>query len=286
MRTGAALLLVTVTLAGASCTKKKANEPPAPGCVTGLDALVHKPLIVLYEVNPWLMVIGSDVPRVTIYEDGLVIVLRPREKAPPDRLSTHLTPREVADLSARLQATGVGAVAPYTDLCKCSDASTTTILVRSGATWRGTSMYGMQPDGTAVTFDPANAPPVPRAFVDAYRLLADYDPPRAAPWSPETIEVMLGDFSYSTMTPAPWPSDVPAPPAAAVAPDGILPGVFLYSVPGIHEAKLRALQRSLDPHQAVGIRGRKWTLGVKITLPEEAYIQEVLRCARDPDACS
>src|SRR5689334_14251271 len=44
--------------------------------VPDLDKLTHKPMFVVTERNPWAMVIGSDVPTVALYEDGLLIYQR------------------------------------------------------------------------------------------------------------------------------------------------------------------------------------------------------------------
>src|SRR5690349_10682085 len=35
-----------------------------------------KPLAVFTEINPWLMVIGSDTPRVAVYENGDVVFVK------------------------------------------------------------------------------------------------------------------------------------------------------------------------------------------------------------------
>ncbi|MDB4933592.1 MAG: hypothetical protein JWP87_564 [Labilithrix sp.] len=268
---------ICVLLSLAGCGKKPALEPTAGSFkVGGLEALVHKPILVLYDIDPWLMVMGSDVPRITIYEDGLSILFRPRPRAPAERLVAHLGRDDVAHLLERVRATGVDNIASYTDICHCSDGPTTTILYRTGAYWRSISMYGMTPEGLPTAMP--SAPP-PRAFVDARKLLADFSPTKTETWSPELIEVMLGAFEYSSMKPLAWPSDVPSPPAAAAAPDGVIPGVYKHRVAGIHEDKLRALERSLDPHQAVLVNGHKWSLGIKVLLPEEEYLHRVRDCA-------
>src|SRR3989339_1632257 len=38
-----------------------------------------KPIAVLLKTNPWLMVVGSDIPKIVIYEDGQVIYLKQKK---------------------------------------------------------------------------------------------------------------------------------------------------------------------------------------------------------------
>src|SRR5262249_54194855 len=144
--------------------------------VTGLETLRHKPIIVLYEVDPWLMVIGSDVPRVTVYEDGLAIMVRPQPKAPPERIVAHLTQSETKRLVSQLKGTGAGKLANYIDICGCEDGPTSTILFRSDSRWSSVSVYGVGPDGEAVLTNVAHRlfKPAPRAFIEAHSLLSGF----------------------------------------------------------------------------------------------------------------
>src|SRR5689334_17565724 len=58
----------------APTAKPRPRESPLCNVeVPDLDKLVHKPLFVVTERDPWAMVIGSDVPTAVLYEDGLVL---------------------------------------------------------------------------------------------------------------------------------------------------------------------------------------------------------------------
>src|SRR5262245_28012798 len=61
-----------------------------------------KPVAVFTEFNPWLMVIGSDTPRVAIYENGDVIFVKKIGEAYAYH-AVRLPPAQLQELEARWQ---------------------------------------------------------------------------------------------------------------------------------------------------------------------------------------
>ena len=54
-----------------------------------------KPIVVLIQTNPWLSVIGSDIPIVAVYEDGQIIYQKRERNKRPVLYHKQLNPDEV-----------------------------------------------------------------------------------------------------------------------------------------------------------------------------------------------
>jgi hypothetical protein len=79
------------------------GKPMTPFAAPGLDTLTHKPLAVLWQMNPWLTVIGSEVPTVVVYDDGLVVMHRIAGHS-VSRFEGQLTHADARALAARIDA--------------------------------------------------------------------------------------------------------------------------------------------------------------------------------------
>lgn len=104
------------------------------------DTTERWPIVVMFERDPWLTVIGSDVPSVVAYEDGSLIyvtrrgddVVQLEGRLEPNRLVT--LAREVAALVSTQEA------APE---AHWEDLPTTEVLVRVDETWTYDRCYGL-----------------------------------------------------------------------------------------------------------------------------------------------
>jgi len=65
-----------------------------------------KPVAVLIQTNPWLMVIGSDTPMVTVYDDGQVIILKKEKDKRPTFLQKQISLDELKKIKKKLSAFG------------------------------------------------------------------------------------------------------------------------------------------------------------------------------------
>jgi hypothetical protein len=105
---------------------------------------------------------------------------------------------------------------------------------------------------------------VPSEFLRAYDVMVCYDNPRAVPWLPERIEVVVKPFDGPAV---PWPEDWPTPKS------GDLVGNNSYRV-YIGSAGLRRLQEVLRAGQCFSIQGETWAFDYRIPLPgEEEWMQ-------------
>jgi hypothetical protein len=250
-------------------TRPAPPEPSKPGPsleVPGLDALAHQPLVVLIERNPWLNVIGSDVPTLALYEDGLVIYHRVKDHH-AEALQAQLGKGGAQAMATELVGLGFFELPLYASVAHATDQPTVDVYLRSGTRWHLASVYGIGRDGKATHGDGEPAP----AFARAYQRLATFEAPGAVPWKPEQIEVMLWGFEYAKEA-KPWPATIPRPPASVKPSKN---GVYKHFLDGKYDAAVHAFQATLPGTTAVELNGSKWSFGYRRRIPEEDYLWKV-----------
>jgi hypothetical protein len=274
----APLAAVTQSISAAPTSKAppRGVVPQGPASplveLEGLSALEHKPLAVLREKNPWATVLGSEVPTIVVYEDGLVVYHRlVGEKA--SALTVNVGAEAARKFVDGLATTEFMALPARMSITIATDQPTVMIVLRTGSQWKFASVNGLGRDGKATAASQGEAPGV---FVTAYQRLAQFDAPGAVPWEPETIEIMLWDFSHAHKRPLPWPAGIPAPPAGVKPPEK---GVYRHYVPGRHEAATRAFIASLEQSQGVSVGGASSSIGVRRVVPSDVYIETMIQCA-------
>lgn len=235
--------------------------------VDGLDALPHRPLLVLTEENPYLMVDGSDVPRLVAYDDGLVVF-------DGGQRSVQLTPLHVRSFVETIATPEFLALPVLTRVRERGGLPTVHIGLRLGARWKYAAVYGI-PLGILVLREGEAAPQGPAGFMRAYADLLAFAAPEAAPWTPESIEVMLWDFSHAGDE-RPWPADVPAPPSDWKDPP--VGSIRRHVLAGSHEPALLRFLDGLAETQAVAFNGHRWSIAVRRVVPGERYIRAVQAC--------
>jgi hypothetical protein len=242
------------------------TDPPSKNVeVPNLANLTHKPLFVLVERNPWLMVIGSDTPTVVLYEDGLAIYQQMNGDH-AEAMKGHMAPAAArAFVDGAVQA-GFLELPLHTMLSRGHDLPTVEILLRSGTAWHLASAYGMRRNGPAS--DGLSDREAPRALATVYEKALAIGIPGAQPWKADEIEVMLWDFSHARSA-VEWPAGVPKPP-----PDVKAHGVYHHFLDGKYEPLVSGFLLSKDRKTAVMLNGTMWSMGLRPRVPEEEYIQK------------
>lgn len=209
--------------------------------------------LLLYERNPWLMVIGSDSPLVACYTDGRMIFL---DRAASGRSgavykSFELDETELAELRSRMKA--LDALQRHYELSHATDQTTTELAFRSNGNLERISAYGGVPGEMAQFID----------FLDAMQTRAAA---RVESWRPSFIEVMLWPFEYARGQPAPWPNHFPG----LDSPSAVKRRESSYSI-YLPAAEMENLWIYLEAKQgnAVLLDGEKWTLDLRIPFPHE-----------------
>ncbi|MBI1852729.1 MAG: hypothetical protein HYR85_20500 [Planctomycetes bacterium] len=235
---------------------------PILSCVLAFGA-ERRPLLVLVESDPWLMVVGSDSPSFALYDDGLVIFHRIVEGAEPTLVSATLD----AEARLTLVVSVVGgdraafdALAPKYECSDASDQPTCTIHSWVGEKRKSVSVYGdLRRDADA-------REKAPLAFRHALDAMHAYANAGAKPWLPEKIEVLAWPYEYSPETPLLWPKDWPGVDDASTRHRGEDLSLYLDSK---ELRRLRDLLRSRGEKQAIEIGGKKWAVSYRIPFPRE-----------------
>lgn len=233
-----------------------------------------KPIAVLLQTDPWLMVIGSDTPMVTIYEDGQVLYLKREPKKPPVILIVHLSPKALTAIIQKLIAFGdYSKVKRYYDLApNITDLPETKIYLSIGKTKLVTSVYGLMVSDTHIpaysTFVGKQKPDdLPETIKDLHAYLTSLDFAEAKPWNPKFIEVMIWPYDYAPEESIHWPKDWPGLDSPSTLKRRDAYSIFL---PGAEIPRLRDFLTTQKEKGAVEIGGKKWAVSVRYTFPSES----------------
>lgn len=252
-------IVFAVTLLMLGCS------PPAQGQQQGcLDKLGsaqpsegHQPLVVLLESNPWAMVIGSDSPRLALYDDGLVIY-----RTDTGFKSVKLSEQEATKFKASLDVNGLACVLGHYDADVATDRPTETIFVGRGGKLSPISVYGV-PKG----------PDVPAAMTSAYEKLIKFDHPAARTWLPEKVEVMVWPYEYAPEASINWPKEWPDLDSSDTVRRGDSYSIYL---PAAEYPRLIDFLKGRNEKGAVEIGGKKWAADVRFPFPREVEWMKVI----------
>ncbi len=232
------------------------------GADTGQKSL-HKPLLIYYERDPWLMVIGSDSPSFALYDNGEVYY-ESGDKNPTRRF-----------MSARLPAKSLDALLQELDLSRNLSAFDHKTIEAADATDQPDNeiryWIAGQPHVVNI-YGPMSGPgaerkKVPPSVLHVLDTIAQFKAPDAKPWVPPYIEVMIWPFEYSKVSPRAWPSDWPgiSDPTTRKRRDDNY-SIYLSSK---HFARFLEYYGSLGEKQAILLDNRKWALSYRIPFPGE-----------------
>lgn len=218
-----------------------------------------QPIIVLIETNPWLMVIGSDVPSFALYENGQIIY----RKLVDRKYKYFEIKNDTAKTEQIIKSFGItDSLMKQPDFIEASSWTDqpTNIMILNFDTIRQISVYGslQYPESDARKKTPAS-------FLSVYDNILKYKDNDAVEWIPDTIEVMATKFSYSREKPLQWNkewSDINSPTTVKRGDD-------LYSIyiDKRYFKDLITLIKNMNPKQAVEINGGKYSLTYRLPFP-------------------
>jgi hypothetical protein len=261
-----AVFLILATVSGA---------PPAFDPYAG-----PKPLAVWIQTDPWLWVIGSDVPRAVLYEDGELVFIKVA-----GRRTVSLRHRKVgrAELEAFKGSIGA-AVSTSTraryELAEITDQPSALIYARSGERTLATEMYGVRAEDAR---EPASAfRPVPREVHALFRLLASVDEAGSTEWQPRYVEVMLqpyrGPEKPVLHSPADWPGLTSERTRARHD------GQYSIYMDAAMKPRIEALldQQKTRGGGAIEHAGKSWFMRTRLVFPGEPIWREAFLRAEEP----
>lgn len=250
---GSLVSRVAFVLTTVSCLPCQAQGLPAPAA---------RPVAMLITYDPWAMVIGSEGPSIVAYNDGTILFRRQVSKRRYEYAAVQ--DRRVVDnlVGTPEQRTAFATAEDRYVLNHRTDQPTTRLCLWLDTGRKCTSIYGLS---EADARQPNSAPPQVAGILGS---LARFSDRRAERWWPVQIEVMLWPYDHSPEAPAIWPEDWPdMNDPSARSRGGASFSVF---IPSGQRERLQSFVQRLGERQAVKIRGRKWSIGLRIPFPREA----------------
>ncbi|HEX9171080.1 MAG TPA: hypothetical protein VF861_00295 [Telluria sp.] len=226
-----------------------------------------RPLAVMVETDPWLMVIGSDTPSFVLYEDGQVIYRKRSEKGTPKYLWKLLTLVELRSLQAKLISFG-----PYRfkgqnrmNVAEVSDQSEAKLFLKFEGAELVTSIYGIK--FSDVSRDEGGSKtPLPSELRKLYGFLSSLEFRGASEWAPKYAEVMAWDYTYAPDPSISWPKHWPGLDSPTTFKKKTMYSIF---VPGVELKAIAAFLGTRSEKGAVEIDGKKFAVSVRPTFPSE-----------------
>ena len=220
------------------------------------DSTYGKYLIVLVETDPWLMVIGSDVPTFALYENGQIIYkLIENEKV--KFYEVNLTQTELQKVIQSLKITDELYKLNHIEASDWTDQPTN-VLILNFRMKKAISVYGrLKSNGEA-------REKTPKEFLVVYDNIKNYKNPNAKEWLPNQIEVMFWDYNYA-QNKRPWIEGFPD----LKSPTTIKINDELYSVfiDKKDFEKFKKYYSSMAANEAIEINGRKMTISYRFPFP-------------------
>lgn len=217
------------------------------------------PVVVLIETNPWLMVIGSDVPTFSLYENGQIIYRKVINRTykyfeiKNNRETTQAIIKTFGITDNLMKQDD------YTEASNSTDQPSN-ILILNFDTVRQITVYGnlRDPNSKART-------KTPNDFLKVYDNLLKFEDNNANEWIPDTIEVLATNYSHSPETPLKWDNnwnDIKSPTTVKRSDD-------LYSIylDKKYFNSFLELIENLNERQAVEINGEKYSLTYRLPFP-------------------
>lgn len=221
-----------------------------------LDTVYGEPVVVLTVTNPWLMVIGSDVPSFALYEQGQVIYSKVVDQH-RKFFEAVLTAAERDALLAQLDLPALAELPREIEAVQATDQPDNIIYARQADSAITRTVYGYLTEGEGRKH-------TPKAFLRAYELLLNYTNDRAVEWIPRSIELMVWDYDYAPNS-RPWPADWPDLHSATTIERSN--GMYSIYLPRERMDELRQYLREGKEKEAVVINERKMTVSVRFPFP-------------------
>lgn len=216
------------------------------------------PIVVLVETDPWIMVIGSDVPTIAIYQYGDVIYKRIENK----KMNYYSVKLDTAETQKLIYNLGISdslvKMADYISASEWTDQPTNELILNFDSA-RVKRVYGN------LRSKDESRNKTPKYFLKVYDNLINYKDKREKIWLPDFIEIMLTNYSYSPETPIKWPTYWPDLNSKST----IKRSEDLYSIYLKNEnfKEFIKLIQSLKEKQAVEINGKKFSVSYRMPFP-------------------
>lgn len=213
----------------------------------------NDPVIVLYETDPWLMVIGSDVPVFALYQNGQIIYRKIVDneykyfEIKNDRDKTQQIIKSFGITDGLVKGEDYFKISSSTD-------QPTNILLLNFKEFKEIKVYGDLKNKES-------REKAPKDFLIVSENINKFEDKNAKEWLPEQIEVLATDYSHSPETPIKWNNEWTK---SIVDRGESLISVYLDKK---YFEDFKSLIKNLKPKQAVEINGKKYSLSYRLPFP-------------------
>jgi hypothetical protein len=246
-------ILGIILLICISCSKIKTSEKSEKI----YDEKYGKPLVVLLEINPWLMVMGSDSPSFVLYESGIIIyseiihekLFRKIVILNQDEMKKFIEYLSIDKSIYKLKKEIISS--DWTD-------QPTNIIYLNITQKKIIMVYGY------IEKDNEDRNRTPIAFINLYDKIKHYRNVNSDEWTPPKIEIMFWDYNYAPNK-RDWIKGFPD----LNSPSTINRGGDFYSVfiDGDEYETFINYFREMGEKEAVEINGRKMSISYRIPFP-------------------
>lgn len=233
------ILIVSFTANGASISSISENM---------------KPIIVLIERNPWLMVIGSDSPIFALYNNGYLIYF---EKG-KGYLSAKLNKNQIKEFIPNKSFKNLK---PYYSLSDWTDQPTNSIFY-----WENNKKYSVSVYGD-LRQKKEDRKKTPKEFLNVYDKLIRKISYKSNKWLPKYIEVIIWPFDYSKDIPVKWPYKWPNIKDLMTKKRG--KNSYSIYLESKYFNDLIKFLKNMKQTQAVLINSKKWAISYRYPFPKE-----------------
>ncbi|WP_166332212.1 hypothetical protein [Sphingobacterium chungjuense] len=218
-----------------------------------------EPKVVLIETDPWLMVIGSDVPTFALYENGQVIY----RKVVDDEYQYFEIKYDRTQTQSVISSFGItDSLMLQSEVIEASLATDqpSNILLLNFDTLAQLEVYGnlrnLKGEARKRT---------PKDFLKVYDNILKFEDAAAVTWLPDSIEVMATNYDYSPEEPLKWNeawNDLNS--SSTIKHSSGLYSIFLDRKDFDEVVKLI---ENLKEKQGVEINGKKYSLNYRLPFP-------------------
>jgi hypothetical protein len=217
-----------------------------------------RPLAVWLQSDPWLSVIGSDTPRLVLYDDGSLLLTQVKDQEAETWRAVLAEPERKALLARFRDGIAIADLQKYYAIAQATDQPEARLYLDDGGKSFATAIYGLAPG--------RNPTGLPKTIQDLYLFLTAFDVATKEKWQPTYVEVMLWDYSYAPDRSVPWPERWPSLTSERAIKRRDDWSIFLDG--GEYDAVL-ALMASRPEKGAIELGGRKWAIACRKTFPGE-----------------
>jgi len=259
-----------------------APRPPQDRSKTSDPFAGPKPVAVLLQTDPGLLLPDAETPVITIYEDGQVICLYREHGEPPIYFHKVLNRTELGAVKQKITSFG-----DYSQLKRFYDLAPsitgqpeTRFYLDIDGTTLATAAYGLMlpetalPAPTATSQNGEKADRLPKSLSDLYEYLTHLRFEGWKPWTPKHLEVMIWPYDGTPAGIVQWPHGWPGLDSPQTKKRGDSYSIFL---PGRDLARLRGVMETMRERGAVEIGGRSWAMTFRFVFPSEPIWQEAFK---------